>query len=91
MTGDAAPDLHADGADLALGIAAADPNAGVGGRGCVGDGEASAGVLDGGFEQGDVVSWSDVVVAQVDEGVGGELAGPVEGEVAATGGGVECC
>jgi hypothetical protein len=89
MPGNASADLDAYGANLAL--TATDPNAWILCRCGAGDGKAGTGTHHSIFKQGNVVPRGDVVAAQVEERVASELAGAVEGDVAAARGGVEGC
>ena len=87
MACDAPANLDAYGADLAL--TTTDPDPGVLGRDRVRDGKAGAGTHHGVLEEGDVGAGRDATPAEVEEGVGGQLARAVEGEVAAARSGVE--
>ncbi|KAB8356423.1 hypothetical protein FH972_024006 [Carpinus fangiana] len=78
-----APHVHADGADL---VATARPHARVGGA-LADDAEAGEGGNDGALEQTHVVARAEGVALEVEHGVGDELAGAMEGGLAAAQGG----
>ena len=93
MACNAPPNLDSHGANLAL--ATTDPDTGILSGGCVWNGQPGASTHHGVFEEGDVGAGRDAVATvgptEVEERVGGQLAGTVEGEVPAAGCGVECC
>ena len=86
---DTAADLDPHCTDFAGWIAITDPDARIGGRGCLLDAEAGAGFDHGRFKQVDVSPCRKVVRAEIDDCVGYQLARAVVGQVAATGGRVE--